>query len=394
MVGRKKYTETCRHGRIWLGKRADNEMWYFKITLPNGKVRERSTCTASKRDALREVDFLNRQLVNQKYGVADGTVEVSKLFQKFLSAKEGRIKPSSLTRLKTSINAFRKWLSDSCPEIRLAKHITPEAMRAFQQHRTETGTSQRTTNNDITNMHSVFKWAMREKLMETSPANYSRGGTIDRYKAPSPKADAYSETEYAALVAAAEAHGGKLISDLITVFGGTGLRFEELAHLRRTCLDWTYKIPEIEIRAQKDWSPKDPNEVKRIPMLPQVQEVLRRRCNDCKSDSDYLFKNRAGKKIVANKTRPQLQRLFAEAGIKPCRRLHWHSFRNYFVIRCLKKGVAVPAIMEWTGHDSATMVLHYARSIQPEDVQSEFEKLMPATGENQGKGVAQEAKNH
>ena len=124
-------------------------------------------------------------------------------------------------------------------------------------------------------------------------------------------------------------------------------------------------------------------EVKRVPMLPNVEKVLRQRQKACEA-GEYLFKNGAGNKIVANKNLPALQRLFPQVGIGNDRRLHWHSFRNYFVVYCLKKGATVNAIMQWTGHDSASMVLHYAQAIHPDDVQAEFRKVMPPTGENQG----------
>ena len=133
--------------------------------------------------------------------------------------------------------------------------------------------------------------------------------------------------------------------------------------------------PSPEIRAQKDWSPKDPYEVKRIPMLPEVEQVIRRRCSECRSGGEYVFKNSVGRKVHLNRSRERLQKLFPKVGINGDRRLHWHSFRNYFVILCLKKGVTVTA-----------MVLHHARAMNREDAQAEFSKLF----EDRGKSGAQE----
>jgi integrase len=223
---------------------------------------------------------------------------------------------------------------------------------------------------------------MRESLLAKSPADYSKNGNVDRFKVPRFAPAVYSDSEVEAMIALAEAGGDLLTRDLIVVFAGTGMRFEELAHLKPSNIIWNSVVPEIEIRAQKDWSPKDPFEVKRIPMLPEVEEVFRRRCAEDFADSEYIFKNMVGRKVHVNRSRERLQKLFPKVGIGDDRRLHWHSFRNYFIIRCLKRGVTVNAIMQWTGHDSASMVLHYARAMNHQDIQSEFEKLTQKRGKS------------
>jgi integrase len=340
-----------------------------------GCRRERSAGTTLKRDAIRQADIINAQLLNQKYGIADGAIAVDSLFDKFIQAKDGRVKIKTLDRLKTTITSFKTWLADHHPDLRLAKHLTPEVIREFQSYRKDSGLSLRSVNNDIMNLHTVFRWAVREYLVARSPADYSKNGTVDRYKVPRFDPAVYSDTEVSALISGAETRDSSLTRDLIVVFAGTGMRFEELAHLKSTNIFWNLPIPEIEVRAQADWSPKDPYEIKRIPMLPEVEQVFRRRCSECRSKDEYIFRNQLGRKVDVNRSRRSLQSLFPKVGINEDRRLHWHSFRNYFVVRCIKKGIAVTAIMRWLGHDSASMVLHYASAMNHEDAQTEFRKL-------------------
>ncbi len=385
--GNTKYSETFRRGRIWLGKRIDTGVWYLKYKVPStGQIRERSASTVVKRDAIHEADLLADQLVNQKYGVADGSIPVSILIEKFIKAKTGRVKDKTLSRLKTTISSFSQWLAEYHPDIRFARNVTSEIIRHFQADRKDAGLSLRSVNNDIMNLHTAFRWAVRECLLAKSPADYSKKGNIDRFKVPRFEPAVYSDGEVVAMIALAEATGDLLTRDLIVVFAGTGMRFEELAHLKPSSIIWNSAIPMIEVRAQKDWSPKDTFEVKLIPMLPEVESVLRRRCSECKSTGEFIFKNTVGRKIHVNRARERLQKLFPKVGIGDDRRLHWHSFRNYFVIYCLRKGVAVNAIMQWTGHDSAAMVLHYARAILHDDTQTEFRKLT----EDRGKSGEQE----
>ena len=377
MSDQSKYSVTLKQGRVWLGKRCDSGVWYLKYKLPmTGQYRERSTGSTSKTEAIREAEIISGQLLNQTLGVADGTIPLKQLMEKYFKAKEGRIKVKSFKRVKTSMATFMPWLDSAHLGIEQARHLTPEIVREYQQWRESSGISRRTVNNDIKNLHSIFKWGMKERLVGWSPADYSeKTGTIDLYHIPYTDTDVYTEQEYIALATEAQQKGHLLVHDLIIVFAGTGLRYEELAHVRKKDIHWDTQIPTIEIRAHDGWTPKDPDEIKHIPMLPDVQEVIRRRQELCRSDSSLVFTNEEGRPIGPTATRDKLQEMFAAVGIGPDRRLHWHSFRNYFVIRCLKKNVAINAIMRWTGHDSASMVLHYAKAMGQEDVYAEFRKV-------------------
>ena len=65
---------------------------------------------------------------------------------------------------------------------------------------------------------------------------------------------------------------------------------------------------------------------------------------------------------MANHSRDRLQSLFQAVGISPDRRLHWHSWRHYFILRRLDANESLQSIMQWTGHDSEALVIHYAKA--------------------------------
>lgn len=372
-----KFIESFRYGQLRLCKRVGSGIWQAVYTHPrSGKVVQKSLGTTLKKEAERQASFLSTQLTNGKVGVADGTVPLALLFEKYFAAKDGRIKTKSYKRVMTTLARFRAWLEETHRDVRLAKHLTTEIAREYQGHRKSTGLSLRTVNNDIKNMHSIFKWGIKDFLVAHSPFDYAKStGTVDLYPLSRDEADVYAETEYLALVVESERQNLPLIRDLIIVFAGTGMRFEELAHLRLKNIHWDTPIPTLQVRAQNGWTPKDPREVKNIPMLPEVQEVIRRQVAGRLDGEAFLFTNTVDNKVHEGWTLKKLKTLFPAAGINADRRLFWHSFRNYFIIRCLKNGVAVPAIMKWTGHDSASMVLHYAAAIQQADVFTEFRKV-------------------
>ncbi len=373
----RKFSESLRYGQLRLRKRADSGIWQAVYKHPRtGKVREQSFGTPLKKEAEKMAANLSAQLTNGKMGLADGTIPLVLLVGNYFTAKRGRIKIKSFKRLMTTQVRFSAWLEQTHPDVRLAKHLTTEIVREFQNHRQSSGLSFRTVNNDIKNLHSIFKWGMRDHLVAFSPFDYSdKTGTVDLYTLSRDEADVYTKTEYLALVDEAVRQNLLLIRDLIVVFAGTGMRFEELAHLRLKNIHWETPVPTIVVRAQNGWTPKDAREVKSIPMLPEVQDVIRRKMDGRQDGEAFLFTNTVDNKVHEGWTLEKLKGLFPAAGINGGRRLFWHSFRNYFVIRCLKSGVAVPAIMKWTGHDSASMVLHYAAAIQQGDVFSEFRKV-------------------
>lgn len=373
---RGRFSRTFHHGWILLCKRRDSGVWYARFRVPTtGVYRERSLGTRVRRDAQKAADVLSAQIVNGKYGIADGTIPVRELIARFLDAKQGRVKPKTHARLVVTINAFTSWLDANKPHAVRTRHITPADIRQFQQDRIDEGLHPRSVDRDVENLHTMFLWGVREGLLLSSPADYSRNGTVERYRPRTSGRDTYTEKEVAALLTAAEQAGEDQIRDLIVVFAGTGARFEEIAHLTPRYLHFDTVPPEIEIRAHGGWSPKDPDEVKRIPMLSDVEEVLMRRTQACNGQDELLFKRPNGKRVDVSRSREKLQKLFAAAEIDGGRKLHWHAFRNYFVIRCLKKGVAIPAIRCWTGHDSASMILYYAEVIREDDLRQEFAKL-------------------
>ncbi len=61
-------------------------MWYLKFKIPaTDEIRESSTGTRLKKDALREAETLNAQLLNQKCGIVDGSIPMTTLFDRFIN---------------------------------------------------------------------------------------------------------------------------------------------------------------------------------------------------------------------------------------------------------------------------------------------------------------------
>ncbi|NLF16111.1 MAG: site-specific integrase [Lentisphaerae bacterium] len=127
--------------------------------------------------------------------------------------------------------------------------------------------------------------------------------------------------------------------------------------------------------------------MKQIPMLPAVQEILRRRADACRSPTDHLFANPIQSKYATPGSRQDgdvggeparrlLKRYLRKAGITPSRDMLWHAFRRYFVRKCVQKGVPLNILMTWTGHDTVTMALHSAKETRREESSREIDRLL------------------
>ena len=366
-----------RYGLVRLKKRAGSGVWYMDFFNPKrGRWQRRSTGTTDKRCAELEADRINEALKNNRFGIIDDTITLDELFSQCFAAKEGEIKASSLGGLMRVRSNLKRWMKETGTRIRRASDLTTDLIRRFRRYRLEDeGVSERTVNDDVTSLCTIYKWGIREQLVSSNPADYSKQtGRIKLYKLPHKEKSVYTHAEVQALIAEAGKQGDIQIRDLIVVFANTGARFEEVAHMTPKWLRWDTQKPAVVIRADGDWTPKHAKEVKAIPMTPAVEEVIRRRAKGC---TGYLFTNGADNKIAENKTLERLKTLFPAVGIdRTKRRLHWHAFRRYFVKTCMEKGVPLNTLMRWTGHDTVSMALEYAPSDYTDSCR-EIERLVP-----------------
>jgi integrase len=239
--------------------------------------------------------------------------------------------------------------------------------------------SKRTIDNDVMNISTVYKWALKRELVSKNPADYSRDGAITLYDAPETPRPVFTSEEYQALLAEAKGEGNTLIYDIVVVLANTGMRYGELASLTTDALNWSGNSgSSITIRATDDFSPKDKHEVKTIPMRLEVEEVLRRRSQDLKK-GERLFRNSLGNTINPNNTRKSFYRLIRQIGIERKERpLDWHAWRRFFVRNAVQSGIPINIIMSWTGHDSISMVMHYSKTIERQDSMSAIQRIKTA----------------
>ena len=366
-----KFIESYKYGRVTLRKYASSGIWQARFFLPyRNKRMEQSTFTTLKKDAEKYVDqYINPKLFNQSIGIVDDTIPIETLFSKFIESKQPYHKPKSIRRSISTIHIFGDWLKMNHPNLVQFKHINPNIIEEFVRFRikhvvklSKKTLSKRTIDGDIINLSAIFNWGVNRKLISNNPANYSKGGPISLFRQPEFEKPVFTKQEYKDILAQAQKEGNTLIYDMVIVLANTGMRYGELANLSAESINWnTGSTPSITIRATQDFSPKHKSEVKVIPMLPDVEQVLRKRCAGMKGK---LFINSLGNLVNPNNTRKSFYRIMKIIGIdRRTRPLNWHSWRRYFVKNAVESGVPINNIMKWTGHDTVSMVMHYSSTI-------------------------------
>lgn len=383
MSSDKRFTETFKYGRVMLRKYKSNGIWQARFYVANlHKYNEKSTGTTSKKDAQEYVDkFLTPKLNNQTFGIADGTIPLTELFDKFVESKSKVYRDKGVRRMRSTMKMFLEWLTTEKKNILKSCDVTPNIIDDYMLYRsqqicelTKRKLSKRTIDVDVQNISTVFRWGIKRKLVASNPADCSKDGPIDLFKAPELEKPVYTKEEYNLLLEEANSEGNALIYDIIVLLANTGMRYGELASLTNKSLNWnTEKVPSITIRTTENFIPKHSSEIKTIPMLPSVETVLRRRSNGV---TGHIFLNSIGNLINPNNTRKSFYRLMRQVGIDRKKRpLNWHSWRRYFIKNAVENGVPINILMKWVGHDTVTMVLHYSSTIEYRDSVRAMQKL-------------------
>lgn len=378
-VKKKRYSETLRHGRVWLGKMANSGIWYARFVIPETETQKGpySLGTTLKKEAIDEAEIISAQLLNRTYGFIDDSIPFAVLADKFFAdiVKTGNV--NTVKRIKMSVNVFERWMQFHSKGSEAVMNLSEETSTIFRNYRVEVDkVASRTADNDVKNLHQIFRWGMGRKLVSRSPFRYGKkeAGGVRLTSASIHKPISYVTAQFMALTKAAKAIDDELIHDFIVLFGLTGMRYGEGAHLRAVDVIWDKRQPYILIKAREDWAPKDPKEVKKVPLCSEVQCVLRRRSKG-RAPGELLFQNTNGIAYANKDARKRLREVVKHAGlVLPSRLKPFHGFRAYFVKTCLLSGMTIPALMQITGHDSVGMVLHYS-GMNDDEMFSEFGKF-------------------
>jgi integrase len=186
-------------------------------------------------------------------------------------------------------------------------------------------------------LKDLFAFALRDKIIPDSPAAHLKYENREKPIRLTPTFEQFKAiiADVRAQVFNADAQHS---ADFLEAMGLLGLGQAELGSLRRCDVD-------LEAGTITTFRRKTATGFQ-IPVYPQARPLLEKLCKE-KSNGDYVFKLRDGKKALAG----------------ACRRLNLPPFtqralRRMFVTHAIERGVDVKVIAEWQGHkDGGKLIL-------------------------------------
>ncbi len=225
---------------------------------------------------------------------------------------------------------------------------TPEDIRRFQLHLSETGLSICNRNRIMTGLRFLLRVTLRRLDLASEVYHLREPQKIPLVMSP-------DETRRLLAVA------GSLKARVLLGLGyGCGLRAGEVVRLKVKHIDSAQKI----IRIEQSKGRKDRN----VMLSPETLDLLRQwwKARPTRHDAQtplperWLFPGRTAGKPVTTR---QLSRLFHEAadaaGIKKSVTLH--ALRHSFATHLLERGTDIRVIQALLGHDKLDTTAHYTR---------------------------------
>ena len=153
---------------------------------------------------------------------------------------------------------------------------------------------------------------------------------------------------------------------IISLFVATGLRLEELSHIKLSHCD--PRLQQIRVMGKGA-------KMRVVPINGEARKSLRRYLEIRPPGGDELWKTADGQAMSRHSIRIMVVRLKRRAGIEggggP------HRFRHYFATRCLENGMDINSVRLLLGHATLAMVLRYSQYIDVQRALAEHQQYNP-----------------
>ena len=309
---------------------------YYARVKVNGKLIRRSLDTDVFTTAkLKLLDFLKERKQERESVAVFTFAEAQLLYERRLDS-DPTVKPQS--------RQYRRWcirkLELSWPQLKGLRlnEITAEACRDWGAKLSQDIAAQY-YNNTIATLRLIIQAAIDELRRQGADRLENPAAALPRVrikqnelKLPEPEAF----RQLVANVAKGSGGWGSRDATLIEFLAYGGMRaFSEAQWVAWEDVDWKRK--EIIVRGSPETGTKN-SEVRRIPMIPDMEALLNRL---------KITYSPSGRILEVRKWQRALTRACTELGIP---RITHHDLRHLFATRCIESGVDIPTVARWMGH--------------------------------------------
>lgn len=315
-----------------------SKTYYARIKIRGKTIRESLHTNVFTTAKLRLVDFLKDKRDDRAAGDEPMFAAAVELYRARVAA-DSSMKESSKGYRELCISKIQ----DSWPDLRDCRlsEITPESCRAWAA-RLRSNIASQYFNNVIGTLRLIIDEGIKawvragNKTLENPAKDLARAKIAAKVLAlPEPG-------QFRALVELmrkANSWGPKA-ADLVEFLAYSGTRiFTEARWITWDDVDWERR--EIIVRGHPETHTKN-WEVRRIPILPDMDALLRRMQTEAASDGPPK-----GRILKITECPISLHKACRDLGIP---RLRHHDLRHLFATRCIESGVDIPTVARWLGH--------------------------------------------
>jgi integrase len=331
---------------------------YFADYRINGR-RFRKKLGRSKRIAELALKDIEVKVAKGELGFESKDGDLEQIFQEYYKYSQTNHAPSSQKRFRGIIFNFKTFLA-SFPYLTKASHLTPKLFEDYKAYRKEKGAANKTVNNELTTLGTVFALAAQWGYATTNPVKGITRLKEDDHKKPR----FLSEKECQVLL---ENCGPELYPIFFTLLN-TGMRKGELEHLEWSDVDFGRR--KIKLRVKENWQPKTTE--REIPINDALLRVLTEHKAKSKGNCPYVFLEKGKGPYEPNSLRKKLIAVTKKCGLSDVTKIH--SLRHTFASHLVMKGVDLPTIKKLMGHSDIETTMIYSH-LADEHVDKAVEKL-------------------
>jgi integrase/recombinase XerC len=302
-------------------------------------------------------------------------VPVNELIERYLEslAKERLMSPNTVRGYRSDLEFFKNWLAqNNVTEAENLETLSHALLRSFWAERRNNGLSPQSMRRGQSALRGLFKFARRQKLIETNPA-----ATMDSPRRQLPLPKALSQEDINLLLNAPDLQtlNGMRDRAILETLYGSGLRVSEAATLTIENLDLNAQQARVTGKGNKDRIvPLTPLSCQTIHAYLQVRNAQMPQ----QKQNQHLFLNKFGNALstrsMARIIDKYARQLAMMMNITP------HQFRHSFATHLLNNGADIRAVQEMLGHESLSTTQIYTR-ISKERLMQTYRLSHPRAGD-------------
>ncbi len=340
----KRASKSEAHMTIY--KRAGTKNLLLDVTGSSGRRIRKSSGTTEMAEARRQEAQLLIELGGPIFDIGRAsTFTISQLTEKFLAYQAGLKRRSLKGFFELQCRSFEKWAGEKTP---LSK-INLELLQSYQAVRVAEASAS-SANRAFQVLHRMFHLAVSWKLIDENPAT-----GLERLKEPGGRERFLNMEEQARLLESCQ----EPFTFVVFTALRSGMRRGELLGIKSRDVDLVRGL--ITLRNTKTDSPR------RVPMLPEVRELLARLIRLEPDPDAKLFKSSHNTPYTPDGVKANFKRACRRARLPDVR---FHDLRHTFASDSLASRMPMMVLRDILGHTSVKTTERYAHLADAQVIQA------------------------